>query len=64
MANLSKTDKRTLNMILTLARNGNHDSAQRLAQSFMRSAPSDKVAAKRRAALADNITVIVETVAT
>jgi hypothetical protein len=62
MTNLSKTDARTITLILAHARNGNHVGAQQLARSFVASAPSDKVAAKRRAAVAEHITEILETV--
>jgi hypothetical protein len=51
MTNLSKSDARELASIQTYLNNGMVDTAQRLLNSFLRSAPSDKVYAKRLAAV-------------
>lgn len=62
MTNLSKIDRRTMDMILAHARAGNYTGAQQLARSFIASAPSDAVAAKRKAAVTENIFDIIECV--
>lgn len=62
MSKLSKADQRTMDMILAHARNGNHTGAQQLARSFLASAPGDAVAAKRKAAVTENIFDIIERV--
>jgi hypothetical protein len=51
MSNLSKSDARELASIQNYLNNGMVDTAQRLLNSFLRSAPSDKIHAKRLAAV-------------
>jgi len=48
---LSKTDTKALNIMLQHAANGNTETFERLIASWLRSAPSDLVLTKRRAAL-------------
>ena len=62
MIKLSKIDQRTVDMIINLAKNGSYAGAQQLARSFIASAASDKISAKRRAALTEHITTILPTV--
>jgi len=49
---LSKTDAKAFNVMLQHAANGNIETFESLITSWMRSAPSELVLAKRKAAMA------------
>ena len=49
---LSKADAKAFNVMLQHAANGNFETFERLITSWMRSAPSEQVLAKRKAAMA------------
>ena len=62
MNGLSKRDQRLFDMVLAQAKAGNHDAARQGANAFVRSAPTDAIHAKRKAAVAEHITTILPTV--
>jgi len=55
MTKLSKQDQRILDMALAQAEAGNYEAAQRGVQAFVRSAPTEAIHAKRKAAVTEAI---------